>query len=120
MAKHQKNLKSIASNEFQSHLKDRLEHEQEPLSPGINYRLRKARQKAVEASSKSKLPYWKPMLSAASFAVVVLAIGFFVMPGNQLNTDAITSNDSEILLEDNDFEFYEDLEFYAWLADNNF
>jgi len=143
-----KNTKDIETNELPAHLQERLSNEQEPLPAGIQYRLRAARQQALEGATKNrnknKHSYWIPGLSFASFAAVIVSVGFFVMTEKPIQTDTlltstlantsaanatasnitttqtIASIDSDILMEDEDFEFYEDLEFYAWLADNNF
>lgn len=127
-----KNTKDIQAKEIPTHLQERLNDEQEPLPSGIQYRLRAARQQALEGATKSrnKHAYWIPGLSFASFAAVIVSVGFFVMTEKPIQTDmplastlantTVASIDSDILMEDEDFEFYEDLEFYAWLADNNF
>ena len=82
-------------------------------------RLNQARQRAMaelEHPSKHWQRRWLPV-SAAAAAVVLLTVMLVRLPdnGSRLESAMASATDLEILLDADDLELIEDLDFYAWL-----
>ena len=100
-------LKSVVES-----LNNSIEH----LDANTLSRLNQARHRALALAEKPRLlnPQW---LKAATFAVLLVTVingwQFFSTPNNQLmNTD-----DFEMVIANDDFELLQDLDFVAWMIE---
>lgn len=90
-----------------------LDRSTEDLDDGVLRRLRVARHRALETPASAAAWAWASGLAAAS--VVVLAVTFWLMQPSV--TDPLPDlNDLGVLATAENLEFYDDLEFYSWLA----
>ncbi len=89
---------------------DQRAHE---LNPPIDGRLRAARRTALEGAAGSR-PRWLWASGLAVAATAVLAVFLWLAPPTQ--GPAPQLEDLELLSSSESLEFYEDLEFYDWLA----
>ncbi len=106
------------------------------LDPAIASRLRMARHRALDAAAeKQRVPWLLPAVGFASASLGVLALFFLLQAPEQKqlvsrNTSkgrsesrsgslAGSVEDLELLASSEAIEFYEDLEFYGWLAEGN-
>ncbi len=97
------------------------------LDPVIASRLRLARQSALEASQKKRLTWIMPATGFAAAFVGILA--FFLLLQSPEQPTLVSENalqnlsggveDLELLASSETIEFYDDLEFYGWLAEEN-
>lgn len=103
-----------SEHRFIAAAKDLLEEELTRLDAPIADRLRRARREAVEAGRKPARRLWAAGLAATCVALVAV----FLWIWEPVAPQAIPNpEDVEILASAEDLDFYEDLEFYAWLAD---
>lgn len=106
------------------------------LDHAISKRLRVARQYALDTAlggkpAKKPLPWLLPVAGMAAASVAALALFFLLQPQKQ---EALVSQNSpqnlaesvsggmedlELLASSEAIEFYDDLEFYGWLAEEN-
>ena len=105
--------------EFTRHLKRRLDEAEQNLDAGIRSRLTQTRYQAL-AQRKENPSWWpewikQPLPGMAAAFALVLALALTLngppstQPGNGLE-------DMDLLTAEDQLELYEDLEFYAWLA----
>ncbi len=97
------------------------------LDPVIASRLRLALQSALEASQKKRLTWIMPATGFAAVSVGILA--FFLLLQSPEQPTLVSENalqnlsggveDLELLASSETIEFYDDLEFYGWLAEEN-
>jgi hypothetical protein len=86
-------------------------------------RLAQARAKAVEAAGKQRLGWWwrgpAQLVPLAGVAAAVLAVAvIWQNPGSSIGSaEPMVLGDLDILLESENFDLFEDLEFYAWLLE---
>lgn len=113
---------TVREAEFSDYLRQQLnEQSQQPLSPRVVQGLRSARQQALAAQAApwtiSFFSTWKPIASFATAMVLVFSVIYLdgFSPAASLDNDM----DAELLFSEEGFQFYEDLEFYRWLANNN-
>jgi len=76
-------------------------------------RLNQARQSALATRSRGLRSWWLPAAGVAASCALVLAVVAWY-PSAHLAGPAATVPDAEIAADDG-IEFYQDLEFYAWL-----
>lgn len=87
------------------------------LGGNIRSQLTRSRHAAIadleQRSRRSMLPGWLPAVGAAAVALAVTAVLF---TGTTLRRDAPpTPDDVALLLDDDDLDLVEEMEFYAWL-----
>lgn len=98
----------------------------EGLDAATRARLARARNRAlVEVERRSFIPAWvlEHARAAAAVAIVAVIAGWLLVrvesssqPGLQTMTEV---TDLELLLEPDELEMFEDLEFYAWLDEQS-
>lgn len=93
-----------------------LDRSTEALSPEIVARLRQARLQALEARPRrSSRLVWAGGLATAAVAILVMVLWWPSAPGPKHHEPSM--EDLELLTAPESLDFYEDLEFYRWLAD---
>jgi hypothetical protein len=107
-------------NSFVKKVKDSLDRGEETIDSVTLSRLNRIRLEALKLKTRETTGPWKwfptPLPTLATAGMVLLAVFLFSIgdrdlpPGNNLE-------DLEILASTNKLEFYEDLDFYAWLAE---
>jgi hypothetical protein len=103
-------------------VKTELDASADALSPEIMERLRSARLNAVEAFEKKEerfflFPAWLTAGGVATVAVVMLAVTFW-LPGINGNQPGLPDDEiDEVIATTESPEFFEDLDFYLWLAE---
>ncbi|MFQ5992236.1 MAG: DUF3619 family protein [Nitrospiraceae bacterium] len=91
-----------------------LDRSTEDLDDGVLRRLRGARHRALETPASTAAWAWASGLAAASVAVLAVTL-WLTQPSA---TDPLPDlNDVEVLATAENLEFYDDLEFYSWLAE---
>ena len=107
---------------FLRQLNDRLDQSVEDMDVSTQARLRAARQEAVAASEVHSHPAWLlPVGSlAAAATVAVLTVSLWLVPPDETVDNPLPPLEDFALLSDNEgLEFYQDLDFYLWLDDEN-
>lgn len=94
---------------------------EERLDAATLARLRDARAKAVEAAGErargfSRIPNWMRVGAVATAAAAVLVFAVWVDPTRQ-ELPVKSPDEFEIVLNADNFDLYEDMEFYEWLAE---
>ncbi len=117
-----RSLGDIADARFARDASGRLRDAAQRLDPAIVARLDRARQAAVQAAGEPRRPAWLPVAVAAGIGTVALTL---VIGRNQpggpaglpvVSGDAVPG-DMDIVLAGDNLEMFEELEFYAWLTD---
>lgn len=117
---HSDDRRSRYEVDFSEQLRQRLETQSSPLTPQVQQGLRRARAEALaqRKASPHLAAFWKPVAGLATAAVLALAtVHVKDLAGPQGFLDA--DMDAELLFSGESFQFYEDLEFYHWLANND-
>lgn len=96
-----------------------LDHDIQNLDPGMLSRLQSARQTVLSHTSKPHS--WTPSAWATLAAcLMIVTISFSLWKTNSPEVTArLPLDDVEILASADGWEFYDDLEFYSWLAEND-
>jgi len=119
-----------SEQKFLSRLSSTLDDSLTDIDDDVLSRLRHARMQAVEIADNSNeqeckpvfatvFPSWlAPVSSVATFATVALvAISLWLNQPNLLdNNDLNSVKDMTILSSNDELEFYQNLDFYLWLA----
>lgn len=112
---------TVREADFGDFLRHQLDEQSPPLPPHVSQSLRKARVKALTQHGTTPaffMPLWKPVASLATVAVLAVTVMYF--DGFAPTAPLLDAEmDAELLFSDEGFQFYEDLEFYRWLANNN-
>lgn len=106
-------------NFFLKQVKSSLDRGEENIDAGTLWRLHRIRQEAINAEKQEQsgvLNWFTLPFPALATAIVVLLTVFLVFTGEQEQVPNGNFEDLEILASNN-LEFYEDLDFYAWLAE---
>ncbi len=98
-----------------------LDQESDRLSPAVVRRLREARLRALDSQQTGWfgfriVPRWVTAGGLASVAVLVAAVSIW-LGGNHNALQVKNPDDLEIAAAQEQLEFYEDIDFYHWLAD---
>ena len=107
-------------NSFLKKVKHSLDQSEENIPAETQSRLQRIRQESLNIKEKEKI--WKikwlltPYPALATAAVVLLAV-LLSFPGNREQIPFNPIDDLEILASSNKIEFYDELDFYAWLAE---
>jgi hypothetical protein len=116
--------------ELEQTLKQELDESSLSISSNARQRLFEARQQALALARRQHastgkpwqviLPFnflqpMAPLATAATFAVAIL---YLTSISHTPEIESFDNTDSELLFSTDEFEMYEDLEFYAWLAEN--
>jgi len=114
-----------SDQQFEHDIKRELDQSCDRLDAQTLSRLNHIRHQALEGTLEVNRPafYQRPLLSGGVLAAcaLVLSIGFYfnIDTGNELGIAISELEDIEILSAEENFEFYEDIEFYQWLSMNN-
>ena len=105
---------------FLKQIKKTLDKGSSRLNPRIQSRLTQIRFKAMESKSKGWFSEWvsQPTAKWASVACVLLFVVFYFGEPNKTHVGP-GLEDIDLLTSMDVLELYEELEFYAWLAEEN-
>lgn len=105
---------------FLKQIKKTLDEGSSRLDPGIQSRLTQIRFKAMESKSKGWFPEWmyQPTTKWVSAACVLLLVVFYFGEPNKTHVGS-GLEDIDLLTSTDVLELYGELEFYAWLAEEN-
>jgi len=98
-----------------------LDHSCEALDGHTLSSLNRIRHAALEKQHKRSHPFLVPFGGLVTTCVLVLSVLLIDRPGmpESIPTGASTLEDIEILTSAEELDFYENYEFYQWLADND-
>jgi len=106
---------SSDDDKFLQRMKEQLDRELDELDPATARRLQKGRLAALEAAERPhRNPLWMPGLALAS--VSVLAVALWLAIPQQSSPDVSAFDDLELMADSQELEFYQEAEFYYWLA----
>ena len=99
-----------------------LDEGEERLEPHILARLRQTRRAALDEATTKRINerhHWRLGLRGAGFATAVVAMVVTVLYFKTPSRTGLLKNleDVEILASSDHLDFYAELDFYAWLAD---
>ena len=105
---------------FLKQVKKTLDEGSSRLDPGIQSRLTQIRFKAMESKSSRWFPEWlyQPATQWASVACALLLVVLYFGEPNKTQMGP-GLEDIDLLASADVLELYEELEFYAWLAEEN-
>ena len=94
----------------------------EELNAGVRSRLTQARFAAVAEAENGKRPLWQRMLvPITGLATAAILIAVLIVPGmtrHGRTGAALADDDIPLLLDSDNVEMIEDMEFYAWLDED--
>jgi ferric-dicitrate binding protein FerR (iron transport regulator) len=111
---------------FAAHIGQTLRNSADELDAATLSRLNRARQVALDTIDQPvagtyRRNWWLPVGAAAGIAAVVLVVWQGPAPDPDARSATIMADevaDLELLLDDGDLEMYADLEFFAWLPED--
>jgi hypothetical protein len=107
-------------NFFLKKVKRSLDKSEEKIPDATLSRLHRIREEVLKTSEKKNtwalkwIPTPYPALATAALVLLAVLISF---PGDREPTPVNPLDDLEILASNNKIEFYEELDFYAWLSE---
>ena len=107
---------------FLHSLSDSLDQSVDALDVSTQARLRAARRKALATGETQHRPAWlMPVASlAAAATVAALTVSVWLVPVDMAEDSELTPLEDIALLSDSEaLEFYENLDFYLWLDEEN-
>ena len=99
-----------------------LDHDVAQMDERIADRLRKMRRTAMSAEESSPRFHWRRLrmsLAGVAIGLLVAVIGFTLLKGPDQTMTANMMEDLDIITSAENPEFFEDLEFYAWLVEES-
>jgi hypothetical protein len=111
---------SEQENRFSKQIKKTLDDGSHRLDSETQSRLTQIRYKALESKLNRRFPEWiyQPLTQYASVACALLLIVLFFGEPGKVQVDPSLA-DIDLLTSTDVLELYEELEFYAWLAEEN-
>ena len=111
----------VAEAKFLAGIKQQLDHSCDALDARTLSHLNSIRHTALEHKQKRFSPLWLSLggMVTATFLVFSLNLSSLQLPGTANATDAAPLEDIEILTTTESLDFYEEYEFYQWLAEND-
>ena len=108
--------------EFLQRIKQELDVAAEELDPLTLARLKSCRMRALEKANQggwrfADIPRWVTAGGFATVTVAIVAVSLWTAAPWR-NMVAVHPEDREIVASQEQFELYDDLEFYRWLAEN--
>ncbi len=101
---------------FEQRIRETLDAGLDTLDPAVTRRLRQARAAAVEQAGRRATRALRPAAALVLAGMLVAAV--FLRPaGEGPELPAADPVDLEIIAADDSLRFYEELEFYQWLAE---
>jgi hypothetical protein len=112
---------NAAEAKFLAGIKQHLDHSCDALDARTLSRLNAIRHTALEQKQKRFSPLWLSFggMVTATFLVFSLNFSSLRLPGSANEVDAAPLEDIEILTTTESLDFYEEYEFYQWLAEND-
>ena len=108
---------------FVARIKENLDEALLGLDPAISDHLRRSRKNALKASEKTQVRWLLPASGFAAASIGLLALFFLLRSPkpSQIASESVQGSleDLELLTGSETIEFYDDLEFYGWLAEQN-
>ena len=105
--------------QFVDNVKKALDLGAEKLDAGVQSKLTRARHKALDVGERKSFDirqwFTLPVAGWATACILVLGLTLFVQP----NGTTPPLEDIDLLAAEDNLEFYDGLEFYAWLAEEN-
>jgi hypothetical protein len=106
--------------EFLEFARQRLNQGTENLDPDTKHKLLAMRNRALDIQeNKNWFPQWAPLPVMGLLTAILFIILVYAKPGSVPKLDS-GLEDLEILASVDQLELYEDLEFYDWLANENY
>lgn len=100
-------------------IKTALDESCEHLDGGTLSRLRQAREQAISKAAQPSL--WQkfkiPATALATATTAVFVVFFYLGSPNDMSNLHSSFDDIEILMSEESPDFYEELDFYSWLAE---
>jgi len=112
---------NVEDTKFLADVKQHLDHSCDALDARTLSRLNSIRHAALEHKQKRFSPLWLSFggMVTATFLVFSLNLTSLQFPGSATNAaDNAPIEDIEILTTTESLDFYEEYEFYQWLAEN--
>lgn len=104
----------MKNDQWQKKVQQHLDDDLEQLDQETLQRLQQARFQALDAVKQSAWRTdWSVGVAFASVAVIAVAV-WLTVPDPQLNTPSF--DDMALMVDSQTLEFYEDVDFYYWLA----
>ena len=104
----------MKEDQWQKKIQQHLDDDLEQLDQATLQRLQQARYQALDAAKQSAgRTDWSVGVVFASFAVVAVAV-WLAVPDPQLSAPGF--DDVALMVDGQTLEFYEEVEFYYWLA----
>jgi hypothetical protein len=106
---------------FERRTRELFDREVADLDAATRSKLNQARQRALSELDGPSSVFGFPLPKAALAAVVVAAFGGWLFirggpaPDEEVSPDFAAATDLEIMLAEDELEFLEEIEFYAWL-----
>ena len=105
--------------QFVDNVKKALDLDVENLDAGTQAKLTRIRHRALDAGERKSFDirqwFTLPILGWATACMLVLGLTFLIKPDGALPP----LEDIDLLVAEDNLEFYDSLEFYAWLAEEN-
>lgn len=106
--------------QFVANVKKALDLDTQNLDAGTQSRLTRARHRALDAGERKgfDIRQWftLPVAGWATAGLIVLGLAIYMNPGHRTLPPL---EDIDLLVAEDNLEFYDGLEFYAWLAEEN-
>ena len=108
-------------------IEDRIKRSMDGLTDAIDVdtqvKLNEARFQALQQHSRPKLHHWLqrwlwPLVGTAALMLLLTVMPNMIQNESMQEPNAVLFEDVEFLAEEVETEFYEDLDFLAWLDDN--
>ena len=99
---------------FETRIRDALDEGLDGIAPDVARRLRRARHEAIAQADRRSLRRWAPAAALALASLVLAAV--ILRPAEKPAELPLTAADLEIIAADDSLQFYEELDFYQWLA----
>ncbi len=113
----------MTDRSFEDKAKQALDEQAESTDPEILARLRTARREAVAEIATRSQPaqtrWWGVPAPALAFATLLLVSAAVFFTTGKDHAPLSTIEDLELLASNPNLEFYEDLDFYDWLAEED-
>lgn len=105
-------------DKFVDRIKQNLDAQTDNLDAGMQSKLTRARHTALDASQKSGSRSWAPLAATVGAAALSLILGIAVSM-NDMKDEAPGVRDLDLLVAEESLEFFEneDLDFYAWVSE---
>ena len=110
-------MTEMQKDKFMRQVLDQLDAGVRDMDGATVSRLRQARAAAIEKGLSGKVRPWLGWaISGAALApVIVLSVILLLQPSTRMPSEALAIEDINILVEQDEVDFFEELEFYRWM-----